>query len=144
MNKQIVYGDIGGTKTILQLAEIKDKEISEQLTQRYDSQAFANFSDILRDFLNTAGVSNYPAAACFAVAGPIVAQQAKLTNLSWQINSADIANEFSIAHVKLINDFAAAALAIDNLRSDDLVTLQAGRAHAQAMRVVLGAGTGMG
>ena len=144
MNKQIVYGDIGGTKTILQLAEIKDKEISEQLTHRYDSQAFANFSDILRDFLNTAGVSNYPAAACFAVAGPIVAQQAKLTNLSWQINSADIANEFSIAHVKLINDFAAAALAIDNLRSDDLVTLQAGRAHAQAMRVVLGAGTGMG
>lgn len=144
MNKQIVCGDIGGTKTILQLAEIKDKKISEQLTHRYDSQAFANFSDILGDFLNTAGASSCPAAACFAIAGPIVAQQAKLTNLSWRIDSADIANEFSIAQVKLINDFAAAALAIDNLRSDDLATLQAGQAHAQAMRVVLGAGTGMG
>ena len=108
------------------------------------NRTFTNFSDILRDFLNRAGTANHLAAACFAVAGPIVSQQAKLTNLPWQINSADIAHEFSIPHVKLINDFEAAALAIESLSSDDLVTLQAGQPHAQAMRVVLGAGTGMG
>ena len=144
MNKQLIYGDIGGTKTILQLAEIADGQTHARFTQRYDSAAFATFSDILSDFLRRAATPGVPAAACFAVAGPIAGQQATLTNLPWQISSARIAHEFSIPAVKLINDFEAAALAIESLPSSGLVTLQAGQPHAQAMRVVLGAGTGMG
>lgn len=144
MNKLFLYGDIGGTKTILQMAEISDGAIQPPFTQRYDSQTFATFSDILKDFLNRSGITRHPLAACFAIAGPIVAQQATLTNLPWKINSTGIANEFSIANVKLINDFEAAALAVEILSPDDLTTLQAGHMHEQAMRVVLGAGTGMG
>ncbi|MEK7301897.1 MAG: glucokinase [Pseudomonadota bacterium] len=147
MDKQFVYGDIGGTKTILQLDEIRDGAVRELFTAHYHSYAYATFSGLLKDFLNQAGaakIAHYPIAACFAVAGPVVAQQVKLTNLPWQINSIDITNEFSIPVVKLMNDFEAAALAIEMLSPDDLVTLQAGKAHAQAMRVVLGAGTGMG
>jgi len=144
LNKQLIYGDIGGTKTILQLAEIKGGEIHQQFTYRYDSAAFLTFSDMLRDFMNRTGSANHPAAACFAIAGPIVAQQTKVTNLPWQISSAGISAEFSISTVKLINDFEAAALAIERLSPNDLITLQAGQAHSQAMRVVLGAGTGMG
>lgn len=146
MNKLLIYGDIGGTKTILQIAEIRNGEVHEQFTHRYNSRTYATFSDIVKDFLNRSGTTtiNQPVAACFAIAGPVVAQQAKLTNLPWQINSTDIADEFSIPVVKLINDFEAAALAIELLSPDDLVTLQGGKAQAQAMRVVLGAGTGMG
>lgn len=143
VNTQLLYGDIGGTKTVLQLAEIADGGIRECCTKRYDSTAFATFSDILRDFLSQA-TTHPPAAACFAVAGPIAAQQATLTNLPWRISSADIAHEFSMAAVKLINDFEAIALAIDSLPPSDLITLQAGQPHAHAMRVALGAGTGMG
>lgn len=144
MNQQFIYGDIGGTKTILQLTEIISGEIQRPFTQYYESQNFATFSDVLRDFLNRADLAYPPLAACFAVAGPIVAQQVKLTNLRWHINSADIAHEFSIPKVKLINDFEAAALAVEILSPDDLMTLQTGQPHAQAMRVILGAGTGMG
>ena len=143
MNTQLLYGDIGGTKTVLQLAEVAAGGIRECCTKRYDSPAFATFSAILRDFLGQA-TTHPPAAACFAVAGPVAAQQATLTNLPWQIGSTDIAQEFSIAAVKLINDFEAVALAIENLPCSDLHTLQSGNPHAHAMRVVLGAGTGMG
>ncbi|MBS0298337.1 MAG: glucokinase [Proteobacteria bacterium] len=143
MNTQLLYGDIGGTKTVLQLAEIADGGMRECCTKRYDSAAFATFSDILQDFLGQAP-PHPPAAACFAVAGPIAVQQATLTNLPWRISSADIAHEFSIATVKLINDFEAVALAIEDLPCGDLITLQTGQPHAHAMRVVLGAGTGMG
>ncbi|QOJ21238.1 MAG: glucokinase [Gammaproteobacteria bacterium] len=143
MNTQILYGDIGGTKTVLQLAEMARGGIRECCTKRYDSATFATFSDILHDFLDQATIRP-PAAACFAVAGPIADQQATLTNLPWQIGSANIAQEFSIAAVKLINDFEAVALAIENLSSSDLIALQTGQPHAHAMRVVLGAGTGMG
>ncbi len=144
LNKQFLYGDIGGTKTILQIAEIKHGKIHQQFTQHYESQAFVTFSDLLKDFLACTETSSSPLAACFAVAGPIVAQQATLTNLTWQIHSGDIAQQFSIPTVKLINDFEAAALAVEALSPDDLVTLQTGHIHEQAMRVVLGAGTGMG
>lgn len=149
MNKRLICGDIGGTKTILQLAEIADSDgkIHELCTQRYDSLAFATFADMLTDFLNrpeTSDATNHPHAACFAVAGPVVSQQATLTNLPWQISSSRIAQEFSLPAVKLINDFEAAALAVESLPPGDLVTLQAGQSQAQAMRVVLGAGTGMG
>lgn len=143
MNTQLLYGDIGGTKTVLQLAEVAEGGIRECCTKRYDSAAFATFSDVLHDFLGQATI-HPPAAACFAVAGPIATQQATLTNLPWQISSANIAQEFSIAAVKLINDFEAVALAIDGLPPSDLITLQTGQPHAHAMRAVLGAGTGMG
>ena len=143
MNTQLLYGDIGGTKTVLQLAKVTEGGIRECCTKRYDSAAFATFSDILHDFLGQT-TTHLPAASCFAVAGPIAAQQATLTNLPWQISSANIAQEFSITAVKLINDFEAVALAIENLPSSDLITLQTGNPHAHTMRVVLGAGTGMG
>ncbi len=147
MNKRLIYGDIGGTKTILQLGELVDGHVHEQFTQRYDSSAYMTFSDLLVEFLHQAGTtesSNSSLAACFAVAGPITEQQVQLTNLSWQINSAQIADTFSIPTVQLINDFEAVALAVEMLSPVDLITLQAGKAQAQSMRVVLGAGTGMG
>jgi len=147
LSKQLIYGDIGGTKTILQAAELRDGKIHEQFTYRYDSCAYTAFSDILRNFLNKTEITatiRYPVTACFAIAGPIVSQKAKLTNLPWLIEAADIRSEFSISSVKLINDFEAAALAIETLPPSDLVTLQAGKSHAQGMRVVLGAGTDMG
>jgi glucokinase len=150
LNKQLIYGDLGGTKTILQIAEIKDGKggkVCEQFTHRYDSRTFNTFSDMLKDFLNRieiAGTVSSPVAACFAVAGPVVAQKTKFTNLPWLIDSAEISSEFSIPSVRLLNDFEAAALAIEILPPSDLATLQTGQTHAQEMRVILGAGTGMG
>ena len=44
----------------------------------------------------------------------------------------------------ILNDFEAAALGIDALSSDDVVVLQTGLTHPLGMRVILGAGTGMG
>lgn len=147
MNKQIIYGDIGGTKTLLQMARFTNGIVCEQNTHRYHSDEYTSFAEILNDFLHKTGNAQTgckPAAACFAVAGPIVNQRVQLTNLPWQIDATEIAHVFSIPHVKLLNDFEAAAMAVERLSPDDLVTLQDGRAQPQAMRVVLGAGTGMG
>lgn len=147
MRNYLIYGDIGGTKTLLRAA-ILDKGKAEPChEQRYKSQAHADFNEILADFLAKAGMDkakHYPASACFAIAGPIVAQRAKLTNLPWSMDAAALTGEFSIPKVKLINDFAAVAQGIEILSQDDLATLQSGVTHSPAMRVVLGAGTGMG
>jgi len=147
LDKQLIYGDIGGTKSILQIATLRNAEVNVQFTHRYSNNAYTTFSDLLRDFLDRPEIvktTNSPVAACFAVAGPVVAQKIVMTNLPWQIDGAEIKSEFSIPNVRLLNDFEAAALAIEILPQSDLATLQAGRMHAQEMRVVLGAGTGMG
>jgi len=147
MNVYMLYGDIGGTKTLLQAARLENGIVHELITHRYQSGEYACFSDILSDFLNRSEIKNSPdkaEAACFAVAGPVANQHASLTNLPWQIDAAEIARTFAIPEVRLLNDFEAAALAVDELSPVDLVTLQEGRARPEATRVILGAGTGMG
>lgn len=144
----IIYGDIGGTKTILRLAKQQDSDLSFIQEQRYVSQAYQSLDEIISDFLaNLPGnstVNGSISAACFAIAGPIVAQQARLTNLPWLINAANLSKKFSIPQVKLINDFEATALGVEKLTQQDLEVLQAGKVSKTGMRVVLGAGTGMG
>lgn len=147
MSDYFIYGDIGGTKTLLRAAVSDNDKTEPCYEQRYDSRAYADFNEILTDFLDKAKMdkaNRYPASACFGIAGPIVAQRAKLTNLPWSMDAAMLATEFSIPQVKLINDFEAVAIGIEKLSEDDLITLQSGVAEKQAMRVVLGAGTGMG
>lgn len=143
MNRYFVCGDIGGTKILLWLGQSIDDTTKVHLEHQYHSSNFTSFSEVLKDFLSKAkGCA--PATACFAVAGPIAAQCSNLTNLPWQIDAVKITEEFSIPNVKLINDFEAAALSIENLPEKDLEILQAGNLQAQSMKVVLGAGTGMG
>lgn len=140
----ILAGDIGGTKTLLQLARWRDGK-AEALTERcFDSGAFDGLASMLENFLAQAGVAGKIRSACFAVAGPVRGRLVRLTNLPWSIDAAEIETRFGIARVELINDFQAAALGVDALAPQDLVTLQTGRAEPRGVRVVLGAGTGMG
>ena len=147
MTGYVISADIGGTKTLLHAAESRDGNSQVCYERLYPSRDYPSFSDVLRDFLDQPKVvelGGKPVAACFAVAGPIAQQTVSLTNLPWVMDSEALAEEFSIPAVKLINDFKAVALSIDILSPDDLVTLQPGKPHAQGVRVVLGAGTGMG
>lgn len=149
MTDYLISGDIGGTKTLLQAAELKDGSMQVYCERRYASREYADFSDVLKDFMEQAvtdgtGKAPVSAAACFAVAGPIEQGKVSLTNLRWVMDSAAIAREFSIPAVKLINDFTAVALSIETLSARDLVALQAGKPRSGEMRVALGAGTGMG
>jgi glucokinase len=148
MNGYFIGGDIGGTKVLLQAAELKDDLQMQVLCERrYASREYASFSGMLADFLKQPELQEpgrNAAAACFAVAGPITEQGARLTNLPWLMNAAALASEFSIPFVKLINDFAAVALSVEVLPRHDLITLQEGKQLSGEMRVALGAGTGMG
>src|SRR5688500_7799955 len=115
LTEYFISGDIGGTKTLLQASQLQDSNVQVCCERRYASREYSSFSDILRDFLNdmsTFGIGSSAASACFAVAGPIAKQEATLTNLPWVMDKEDIAREFSITKVKLINDFEAVALSV--------------------------------
>ncbi len=135
-------GDIGGTKTLLQISAAGGAR--EPLLQKsYFNAGYAGLAEILEEFLCEAGASDI-AAACFALAGPVSGRRVKLTNLPWEVDADALAARFAIGRVSLTNDFEAVGLGVAALQPADLLTLQAGKPQTQGVRVVVGAGTGLG
>ncbi|MBV9390104.1 MAG: glucokinase [Chroococcidiopsidaceae cyanobacterium CP_BM_ER_R8_30] len=145
----LLAGDIGGTKTILRLVEQQAGGFMCSLDQAtYSSHEFPDLVPIVRHFLEAAaqhlGKVPKPQKACFAIAGPIVDNTAKLTNLTWFLETESLEKELGIATISLINDFAAVGYGILGLEAQDLYTLQAGQLISDAPIAVIGAGTGLG
>lgn len=137
----ILGGDLGGTKTLLALAEPGAGGLQIRREQRYASQDYASFDDILSDFLADAPAIE---AACFGVAGPTDGRDAQLTYLPWQLSGHALEQRFHLKLVTLANDFAAAANGLPLVAANQLQTLQAGQPLSGAPRVIVGAGTGLG
>jgi len=139
---RLIAGDIGGTKTLLQLVEIEGSNQNIVDERRFASGDYATFDDLLREFVGTSPRSID--AACFAVAGPVIENRAEVTNLKWLMETGALQSSFSIPRVALINDFFAVALGVPFLTERDMITLNVGTPHATAPIAILGAGTGLG
>jgi glucokinase len=140
----LLAGDIGGTKTILQLVETSDSPGLHTIYQEsYHSADFPDLVPIVQQFLVKANTPT-PDKACFAIAGPIVNNTAKLTNLVWFLDTERLQQELGIPHISLINDFAAVGYGILGLQEQDLHTLQVGKSKPEAPIGIIGAGTGLG
>jgi glucokinase len=137
----ILSGDIGATKTLLRISAAA--EPTPLLQKSYASAAYAGLGELLDVFLAEAGVRDI-ISACFALPGPVTDRVVKLTNLPWVVDGDALAARFAIKRVSLINDFEAAGYGVAALQAADLLTLQAGSEQAQGVRLVVGAGTGLG
>lgn len=144
----ILAGDIGGTKTLLRVAEKNADGFRVLYEQRFASANYANFSDVLREFNETTkinlGEGLELTAACFGIAGPVHDRRSQLTNLGWFFDSDRLAEELKIDKVSLINDFVAVGYGVLGLQPHDLYTLQDGKVKERAPIGVIGAGTGLG
>jgi glucokinase len=144
----VLAGDIGGTKTLLALAQADGDLPRIVFEQRYASGGFGDFESMLDTFLaeaRAAGATVEPLDhACFGVAGPIDGRRAKPTYLPWTLDADRLSQRLGSGGSTLVNDFAAAAAGVLTLAPDELVTLQAGSPQPHAPRVVVGAGTGLG
>ena len=140
----LLAGDIGGTKTILRLVQFSDTVGLKTLYEEsFPSGDFPDLVPIVQKFLTTAN-SSTPDKACFAIAGPVVENTAKLTNLSWFLDTERLSKELGIERISLINDFAAVGYGIFGLTKQDLLTLQVGKYQSAAPMAIIGAGTGLG
>lgn len=135
-------GDIGGTKTLLQI--FAAGEAREPLLRKsYLSGGYAGLVEIVAEFLRDANVQEV-SSACLALAGPVAGRKVTLTNLPWEVDADALAVRFNIAHVSLINDFEAVGLGVAALESADLLPMQQGVEQERGVRIVVGAGTGLG
>lgn len=137
----ILGGDLGGTKTLLALAERLGGGLRIVRQQRYASADYPSFDDLLADFL--VGAPSIT-SACFGLAGPTDGRTAQLTYLPWRLSGLALRRRFGIGRVVLINDFAATAHGLALVDPTQIVTLHAGQPILNAPRVIVGAGTGLG
>lgn len=150
----LLAGDIGGTKTILRLVQAESSIASTLPTLTtlhectYPSQDFPHLVPMVHCFMQDAttvlGEAPHPERACFGIAGPVIEDVSRLTNLGWQLEAEDLQRQLKIPQVQLINDFAAVGYGVMALSREELHTLQAGEPDPQGAIAILGAGTGLG
>ncbi len=144
----ILAGDVGGTKILLEVGQLRTGRWEPAFARRFEDARFAAFPTALAAFLAewnaTRARRDRVTAAAFGVAGPVIANRVKMTNLPWVVDGAAIARRFGIPKVRVVNDLAAMAHGIDALGTRELRTLQRGKASDAEPRVVLGVGTGLG
>jgi glucokinase len=143
----LLAGDIGGTKTLLSLYRSEGDRLELLATQRYPSAEWSDLAPMVQAFVAGPGAAagaQTPAAACFAVAGPVQAGAARLTNLPWQLSETSLAAATGIARLELVNDFAVLIYGLPHLSEEQQAPVRPGQAHKDAPLLVIGAGTGLG
>lgn len=140
----LLAGDIGGTHSRLALARQQANEIILIKEQTYQSLSQQGLVSMVQHFLSDNETGQTPTSACFAIAGPVNNNYARVTNLPWRLNAEELQKSLHIEQVNLINDFQAIAYGIDNLANNELLELQSGNPEPRGNRAILGAGTGLG
>jgi glucokinase len=137
-----LVGDVGGTNVRFALI---DGEGRVRNLHIYPAASYSSLGDIIADYLERTVGRKRPPRAVIAVAGPVLDGEIEFTNLDWQVSEGELLAQFEFEAVKLINDFAAQALACPLLGPDSLRPLGPKlRGGADCPMVVLGAGTGFG
>lgn len=165
----ILAGDIGGTKTSLALYDWTAERVEPLRLESFHSGDYKSLEDILVEFLTpprppSRGDSletkegrkgekaeEQPSApgklvaACFGIAGPVIDNHSKTTNLPWIVDGPTIAKQFEIPRVQLLNDLEATAYGVLWLRPDELEVLNVGNPPKKRQALALiAAGTGLG
>jgi glucokinase len=138
----LLAGDIGGTKTELAIFSPAAGPRQPLVRAEFPSGHYPSLEAIVREFL--AGVELPIDRACFAVAGPVLAGQAKITNLTWTVEVRVLQQALDLQAVTLMNDLQAIALAVPILTPDEVATLNEGEPMAEGAIAVIAPGTGMG
>jgi len=170
----ILAGDIGGTKTNLALYDWTTERVEPVREDSFHSADYKTLEEIVEEFLSApppkTSIEDDPldgtddgagaedgkkvepsvepltlTAACFGVAGPVIDNRCRTTNLPWVIEGDALAKRFDIPQVQLLNDLEATAHGILLLRPDELVVLNAGTPPKKKQALALiAAGTGLG
>lgn len=138
----LLTGDIGGTKTILAVYSAETGPRVQITQETYPSARYNSLEAMVRKFLEKVNVPIDK--ACFAVAGPVFAGRAHITNLPWDIDAHQLKSTFGWDQVDLMNDLEAVAYAIPILPPEDVSPVSIGKPVPGGNISVLAPGTGLG
>lgn len=143
----ILAGDIGGTKCNLALFESRQGTLRRVGQRRFASKDYSAVEEIVGEFLReirSEGRTERIDAAAFGVAGPVVDQRVRATNMPWLVDGASLARFLGTLRVLLLNDLEAAAYGVALLGPAELCPLNDAAPAPEANQALIAAGTGLG
>lgn len=135
-----LVADIGGTSSRFALCEPGSNELLH--IEKYRNAEFAGLAEAIRHY--TAQTQSQPDAACVAVAGPVLGDDIRFTNLPWAFSQSVTRSELGLQRLVTVNDFTALAMGIPGLPPEEYAQVGSGTPHAKQAIAVLGPGTGLG
>ena len=144
LRAMILSGDIGGTKAELALFERSHGLLKEVRSERLPTEGHASLEALLSTFLDHDPAKRAITSAAFGIAGPVLHNRVKGTNLPWTVDAEHVARAIGVPRVELLNDLEATSFGLEALEASDLVTLQEGVADPEGSIAVIAAGTGLG
>jgi len=162
----ILAGDIDGTKTYLALYDWKEGRVEPTRKEKFYNADFESFEEILSEFLEPpedqsdldetadesdpysptktdAGDKESIEAACFGVAGSIIDNRFRATNIPWELDGQKLAQHFDIPKVQLFNDVEAIAYGVLRLEPEETELLN-GQPQESGTKILVAPGTGLG
>jgi glucokinase len=146
----LLAGDIGGTKTLLGLFDAAPARPRPVMVRSFGTLDHPDLQTMIAAFMKDedagAARSNHGAieTACFGVAGPVIDDTVRVTNVPWFVDARRVAAALGIARVLLLNDLEALAHAVPVLRESETHVLQEGEAMRGGSIGLIAAGTGLG
>ncbi len=138
----VLVGDIGGTKTALAIVD-SNMGPHHLINEKYfPSAQYASIDVIISEYLSS--ISLKIDSICLVVAGPVIAGQAKITNLPWVMDEENLREKFKVGRVKILNDLEGMAYAIPILKEEDSISLYVGSPVEGGAIAVIAPGTGLG
>jgi hypothetical protein len=134
----LLAGDIGATTTRLALVCSGVGPRKFVAEEEFPSVGFKGLQPIVERFLGKH--RERPEAACFDVAGPVIAGRAHLTNLSWDLEEGALCRDLGLGRITLLNDLEAIAHAVPHLQPGEIrntLGVAVGQATYQAYRDLL-------
>lgn len=143
----ILAGDVGGTKCNLALFSEENGKLTAVFQQRFASKEFAQFDRIVKEFSRQAApylAGNRIVAAGFGVAGPVINNRVRATNLPWTVDTENLIDVLKVKQVVVLNDLGATGHSIEHLPKEDFCVLNQGKVEFGGTKALLAAGTGLG
>lgn len=141
----LLAGDIGGTKTLLGLFDPAPARPKVVCSRAFPTLEYRDLNAIISEFTQEGAAKGASIeAACFGVAGAVMGDSARLTNVPWLVEAPRVAATFGIRRAALLNDLQAMAYGVPALQPSELHVLQEGEAIRGGHMAVVAAGTGLG
>lgn len=136
-----LIGDVGATNARFALVEADGTTTAARV---YALNDYPSVIEAIAAYLAEEEPSARPGQAVLAVASPITGDQVTLTNHPWTFSIETVRKHFGLRRFRVVNDFAANALAIPHLADGDRLQIGAGAPVADSPIAVIGPGTGLG
>lgn len=141
MSRVGLVGDIGATNARFALS-LEDGRTSAPRV--YALSDYASLPDAIDAYLAEEASPTRPDRAVLAVASPVTGDRVTLTNYDWTFSVEALRRHIGLKQLRVINDFAANAVAIPHLAATDCMQVGAGAPAAGAPIGLIGPGTGLG